>query len=177
MKQVSKTVTRFQCDTCKTEYHNRREAFDCEAKPCEKKMFSVGDKVSNKEKRTCIGGKHYIFRGHVIRVIGPEPPDEEYEIKWLGGKRLDRHVYHFEVRYRCPVCKKTKTALYYAPELKLLARGKKKVTKKKTVKKKAKKKAKKKKRTRKKYDPKAQCRYRIGCMCYECDPDYRRPGE
>jgi len=144
MKTIRRTVVRYRCVVCKTDYHKAREARECEAKPCEKKVFGLGDRVSNKNPRTCDFDKEYTFQGRIIEIRGPLPPDEEYEIKWLGGKRLDRHVFAYIVEYRCPICKTIKTAMYYAPELILLSKARKKASRKKAVKRKAKRPARKK---------------------------------
>jgi hypothetical protein len=60
----------------------------------------------------------------VTRIIGPEPPDYEYETKWLGSKteRLNAHVFMYQVKFRCPHCEEIREARYYAPELKPVGR-------------------------------------------------------
>jgi len=115
---VTKKVL-YQCRVCRTKYGDRRTAASCEAKPVEPARFKVGDRVTARERRTCQLGRAYVMTGKVIAVHGPQPPDEEYEIKWLGcrAERLGSHVRQYEVHYRCPRCGRIKTALYYGPEL------------------------------------------------------------
>jgi len=91
----------------------------CEVTPIEEQEFQLGDRVTNSlEPRICspTDDKGYTFKGRVRRVIGPLCPDTEYWNKWLGG-RPKVHVFQYEVGYKCPVCKKKKTALYFGPEL------------------------------------------------------------
>ena len=129
MRETVKVVRCYEsrCGVCKTKYSSTKkgralkEAKQCASRILEKKVFKLGDPVTNLEPRNCFGGgKSYYFRGRVIKIIGPEPSDYETEVKWLGGKqeRVNGHVFQYEVEYICPRCEKTKTMLYYAPELK-----------------------------------------------------------
>lgn len=119
MKRLVSKKVLFQCRVCRTKYASGRAAASCEAKGRERRVFQKGDRVQAKERRQCFDQSSYVMSGTVIRVIGPRAPDEEYELKWLGGRRerLGSHVYQYEVWYKCPICGKTKTARYYAPEL------------------------------------------------------------
>ena len=121
MRRVVKKTVLYQCKICKTEYSTLKEVKKCEARGVEKKTFSVGDLVSNIEPRVCWKkSKGYIFRGKVVKIIGPMPADFEYECKWLKGQasRLNSHVFQYEVDYSCPHCKELKTARYFTPEIK-----------------------------------------------------------
>lgn len=122
----AKTVRSYQCETCKTRYSSKTKARECEKRVLEIRRSAVGDRVSNIEPRTCgtvgKGNINYHFDGIIIKVVGPNPADYEYEVRWLGAQddRVNGHIYQYEVRYVCPVCNKLRTALYYAPELKSL---------------------------------------------------------
>lgn len=123
MKKIIQRKVLYVCERCKTRYENRKDALWCNARPLEKKIFRIGDTVSNLEPRTCLGaGKRYIFSGKIVKISKPQPADHEYEVKWLAGKRrrLDSHVFQYEVEFFCPHCKQKKRSLYYAPELKLI---------------------------------------------------------
>ncbi len=119
MKRLVSKKVLFQCRVCRTKHSSRRAAASCEAKGLEPRVFRKGDQVRAKEPRQCFDQSQYVMSGTVIRVLGPQAPDEEYELKWLGGRRerLRRHVYQYEVWYKCPICGRSKTARYYAPEL------------------------------------------------------------
>lgn len=129
----ARTKVFYQCQTCGTKYGNKAKARECEKRILEFKKFSIGERVRNLEKRTCgiiASGSpaltrkspHYYFEGIVIKIIGPQVSDYYYECRYLDGKpdRLNGHVYQYEVQYVCPVCDQLKTALCYAPELKIL---------------------------------------------------------
>jgi len=119
MKRLVRKKVLFQCRVCRTKHASRRRAAACESKGRERRVFRKGDRVQAREPRFCLDQSQYVMSGTVIRVIGPLPPDEEYELKWLGGRRerLGQHVYQYEIWYKCPVCGRSKTARYYAPEL------------------------------------------------------------
>ena len=122
MRKIRETKVLYQCKICKSEHSSRRAAFDCEGKPIEDKIFSIGDLVSNIEPCVCWSNtsRGYVFQGTVKKILGPQPSDFEYECKWLGGEnsRLNSHVFQYEGYFRCPVCKDGKSARYFAPELK-----------------------------------------------------------
>lgn len=126
-RRISAHTTRcYQCSICKTKHRSAGAAKKCEARTLERQVFHRGSVVKNISPRTCLNNgrpEHYRFRGTVIKVIGPVLPDRDYE-RWLDGKneRLNGHVFQYEVRYRCPRCKKIKTALYYGPELRAISR-------------------------------------------------------
>lgn len=93
--------------------------------PVETKVFGIGSRVKNVEKRQCTRErKPYTFSGVVTKIVGPEAPDYEYEVKWLGGKseRLGSHVFQYQVRFTCPHCKEIREHRYYAPELRKIGR-------------------------------------------------------
>jgi len=119
MKKIIEKQTFWQCRTCKAKYKKKRDAADCERKGTEEQVFQIGDSVRNREPRQCHNGKNYHFHGKIIKVVGPEPPDEDYERRWLGGQseRLNNHVYSYVVEYRCSICREKKEAIYFAPEL------------------------------------------------------------
>ena len=116
----AKTDVSYQCETCGRKYHNELSAVNCEKRKLERKIFKIGELVKNTTARQCHNGKNYYFDGTVIDIRGPIPSDDEYEILILGGKeeRMNSHVYQYEVKYVCPICKKIKTALLYSPQLK-----------------------------------------------------------
>ncbi len=123
MEKTFIKTTGYRCIICKTVYNRRLKAKRCELKGIEKKLFKKDDSVCNKEQRVCgITEKPYRFRGKIVKIIGPMPPDYEYETKWLGGKaeRLNNHVYEYEVKFSCPHCGQKKRSRYYAPELERL---------------------------------------------------------
>lgn len=124
MKKIIEKTVWYQCSVCKTKYSKASEARECEAKILEEKKFKAGDLVTNIEPRTCWSSdkRPYVFKGEVIKIIGPLPSDEEYELKWLGGnpKRLDGHVWEYEIKYICPRCHEKTSHRYYTPELKKL---------------------------------------------------------
>ena len=119
MKKIVRTVTIFQCGICRTEYDKASDAQKCEKRILEVKAFAKGDMVSNIEPRTC-GIKNYIFKGRVVRIVGPMASDYEYEVKWLRAiaDRVNGHVFHYQVKFTCPCCKETREERYLAPELK-----------------------------------------------------------
>lgn len=118
MRTIRRQVVSYQCGTCKTKYSSKRAAQRCERRELEEKHFKVGDRVKALEVRTCALGRNYTARGVITEVVGPCPSDEEYELKWLGGKRLNYHVWEYTLAVRCPHCKRTQKVRYYAPELK-----------------------------------------------------------
>lgn len=122
MKRVVSKKVLYQCRICRTKYSSGRAAAACEAKGREPRVFRRGDHVRAREPRQCFDQSPYVMSGTVIKVIGPQAPDLEYEVKWLGGRRerLHNHVYRYEVWYKCPICGKSKTARYYGPELELI---------------------------------------------------------
>lgn len=122
MKKVIEKIVWYQCSVCKTKYRKLSDARECEAKTLEEKKFKIGDQVTNIEPRLCSrkNMRLYKFKGEIIKLIGPLCPDFEYEVKWLGGdsKRLDSHIWQYEVKYICPLCGRQKTTVYFTPELK-----------------------------------------------------------
>ncbi len=119
MQRVVQKEILYICPVCKVKYFNKKEAVLCEKRILEKKKFLVGDRVSNIEPRYCqTEDKDYVFSGKIVRILGPQPSDFDYEMRWLGSKRLNYHVFEYEVVFRCPHCKDKIVAHYYAPELK-----------------------------------------------------------
>ncbi len=122
MKKIvrKRTEITYQCSICKTEYPSKRAAEKCEKRILEQKAFAKKDKVRNFERRTCSKDqKTYLFKGKVVKIIGPLASNHEYEVKWLGGKpeRINGHVFLYQVRFKCPRCHQTQEEQYYAPEL------------------------------------------------------------
>src|SRR3972149_8140536 len=108
MQKQVREVAVYICEVCKIQYDSEKEARACEKRPVETKKFRVGDEVSNHEPRNC-RGEDYTFTGRVAKILDPEPPDEEYENKWLGWvsnhkERMNSHVIRYLVKYTCPVC-------------------------------------------------------------------------
>ena len=126
MKVIKINETFYRCETCKTDHKRDTDARACENMLVEENPFSVGDQVQNIEPRQCnVNGKNYFLKGHITKVVGPMPFDEEYERKWLGADptRLGSHVYAYQVEFTCPHCRGNNAkqyAQYYTPELKLI---------------------------------------------------------
>lgn len=119
MRKIVKRVVSYRCGVCKTAHASAAKARACESMPVEKKKFKKGDLVRNIEPRTCsINRRPYHFRARITQIVGPSPFDFEYEVKWLGGRGLNQHVFQYEVVYICPHCGVEFSGLYYAPELK-----------------------------------------------------------
>lgn len=119
MRTIRRVKIEYQCQVCKTKYPTKKEALACESRALEEKKFVVGDLVEAKEERECL--KHnesYSVRGIVTKIIDPQAPDEEYEIKWLRiPERRRQHVFQYEVTYHCPHCGEKCAPPYYAPEI------------------------------------------------------------
>lgn len=114
----TRTSVSYQCEICKKKYRSEKKAKECEERILEKKIFQIGDEVFNFEPRECyIGAKPYRVKMTIVKILGPKLPDYEYEVKWLGSKRLDMHIFEYEVQYICPRCGCKKDARYYAPEI------------------------------------------------------------
>ncbi len=125
MRRVVEKRVSYRCSRCDTKYTNKRSALRCDEMPVEATVFKIGSLVRNIEKRMCgRDQRQYTFSGVVSKIVGPQAPDEEYELKWLGGKpeRLNSHVFLYQVKFRCPHCRKMQEARYFAPELKLINR-------------------------------------------------------
>jgi len=120
-----------ECSKCNKKYKSLNEklaikkALKCSRRITEKKVFKIGDRVTSSEMRYCqIFDQHYYMTGKVTGIKGPMISDYEYEVKWLGAdlKRVNGHVYQYEVEFRCPRCKELRIAIYYTPLLKLIPR-------------------------------------------------------
>lgn len=122
MKKIIRTEAHYRCDVCKTEYVKKHAAQRCESRPIEDRAFRRGDAVRAVERRSCFicRPKTYIARGKVSKVIGPVLMDEEYSKKWLGGRKLDMHVFRYVVTFVKPCYHSNKSALYYGIELRSL---------------------------------------------------------
>ncbi|QQG45795.1 MAG: hypothetical protein HYY55_02295 [Candidatus Niyogibacteria bacterium] len=117
MRKVVKKTTLWRCSVCGAEYRKKSDAQKCEGMPVEEQKFRVSDQVTNSmEPRVCSSGGEYRFNGRISKVFGPQPPDEEYWNKWLGGLPKT-HVFYYEVTYKCPKCGQKKDATYFGPEL------------------------------------------------------------
>jgi len=126
MKTIKKTVTRYLCKVCGSKHINKDPAKKCEKRPVEKQEFFKGNIVEVIEPRNCLmKDSYYKVKNAVIeKVLRPECADEEYERKWLGGKkeRLESHVRVYQVGWKCPRCGKWQSAPFYTPELALVYR-------------------------------------------------------
>lgn len=123
MRKITRQITLYQCSVCKTNYPKASEAKACENMPIEKLAFKIGDKVEAFEPRHCKNGPLFTFQGKIVKVSKPVLADEEYETKWLGGKkeRLYSHIHEYKAKGICPHCGEIVTHIFYAPELKLMA--------------------------------------------------------
>jgi ribosomal protein L35AE/L33A len=66
--------------------------------PVEEREFKVSDKVTWRERRTCqTVNRNYFLEGRIVKILGPEAVDEEYNIKWLNGKLFGKHVFLYNV--------------------------------------------------------------------------------
>jgi len=122
MKKITRKVSVFRCETCKTDYKTMRQAIRCEGYPLERKKFKRGDWVRGKEQHVCdhkVKDREFLPIGKVVSVIGPELMDYEYSVKWLGSKLLNSHVFVYEVAYKC-ICGKDQRHRFYSLELSLL---------------------------------------------------------
>ncbi len=119
----ARTSVTFQCEICKTKYRSEKKAEECEERVLEEKLFKVGDKVIIIPARVCdkVGskssfGKSFWPKATVVKILGPTLPDYEYEVKWLGSRGLNSHVYQYEVEYSC-LCGRKRGDLVYTPEI------------------------------------------------------------
>ena len=113
-----RTVRLYQCTKCKTKYRSSKRATRCESLPIEERAFRVGDMTSWRELNFCSSyGKTYRLKTRVIRIVGPTLPDEEYNRKWLQSTLGGLHVFQYEVRWRCPHCRRSYSNLFYGMEL------------------------------------------------------------
>jgi len=118
MRQVTRKVKSYRCDKCGTEYPNKADAKSCEAGTCEKKKFGIGDAVRARHSRFCMAAQRgYQAKGRVVAITGPEPYDPEVMIKGFGISQAHGHIYWYEIEYRCPACRRVKSALYPAEAL------------------------------------------------------------
>lgn len=124
MKKIVKKITLWKCPVCKTYYKNKSVAEECKSKPVEQQKFKIGDRVTSIEPRVCLSigeFKNYRFKGRINKIFGPLPVDEDYWNKRFGGLP-DKHVFLYEVTYKCPKCREKKEAIYFAPELEKIKR-------------------------------------------------------
>lgn len=130
MKVRKKVVKTYHCDVCNTGYQSAKKARECDKRPVEVLVAGIGDSVRITEKRTCWknSGKPYVAEGVITEITPPQPCDEEYELKWLGGNRLGTHVRQYLVHYKCPRCDEMRHHPVFAPEFTVLV-SKKKVAK------------------------------------------------
>ncbi len=122
-KIPAKTSVSYQCEFCKKKYRSEKKAKGCEERILEEKIFKVGDNVIIIPARACdqVGsrspfGKSFWPKATVVKILGPMLPDYEYEVKWLGSRGLDSHVYQYEVKYTC-LCGRKRSDLVYTPEI------------------------------------------------------------
>lgn len=117
-KIPARVSVKYQCKKCKGRYGSKKNALKCEAQPIEAKLFHIGAAVTWREKRTCSAhDKTYSLRGKVSKILGPMLVDEEYDIKWLQRKLSGKHVFQYEVEWRCPYCHMKVEGLFYGMEL------------------------------------------------------------
>ncbi len=121
VKQIPARVsTTYQCEVCKTKYRTAEKAKECEARVLEEKIFKVGDAIIIIPARVCDSGrfnqKSFWPKATVGKILGPMHPDYKYEVKWLGSRGLNSHVYQYEVKYNC-LCGRKRGDLVYAPEM------------------------------------------------------------
>jgi hypothetical protein len=123
MKIRTKVTQEYSCDVCGTAYDTPSKAQRCERRTIETPVVAIGARVRLREKRQClmnqrVNSGYYTAEGTISRISAPQPPNEEYENKWLGGKslRLNSHVRVYFVHYQCPHCKEWRDQPVYAPE-------------------------------------------------------------
>lgn len=115
-----RVVTEFICGRCFTKHSTFSRAQKCAAMPVEPQQFAKGDRVTWREPAMCDRStRSFRIKATVVGVRRPEPPDEEYNLKWLGGKLTGKHVRQYEVAFSCS-CGRARTMLLYAAEMKRL---------------------------------------------------------
>ncbi len=115
-----RTQVEFLCNICRTGYATLKQAQKCAAMPTEPKKFALGDRVTWRELARCSKKKgSFRIEAVVARVLSPNPPDEEYNSKWLGGALNGMHARQYEVHFRC-ICGGAREMLLYATEMKKL---------------------------------------------------------
>jgi transcription elongation factor Elf1 len=115
-REIIKT---YHCDICNTGYPSQAKAKQCEKLSLETPIAKIGDPVRLIDQRQCgLSSKKYIAKGKITEIFGPFPPDQEYELKWLGGskQRLESHVLQYLVTFTCPHCNEVREHPVYAPE-------------------------------------------------------------
>ncbi len=122
VKEISaRTSVVYQCEICKTKYRSEKKAKECESRVLEEKLFKVGDEIIIIPALVCsdgrFNGKSFWPKATVVKILGPKLPDYEYEVKWLGSRGLNSHVYQYEVEYACFCGNKPRSDLLYAPEM------------------------------------------------------------
>ena len=115
MREIVKTY--FVCEICKKEYIKPDDALTCEAYPLESSKFQVGDKVRIKEQIICTRGCGPFRAQGVVTEISPHPSVGNLTTK--DGRRSGKwgHVFQYEVKCKCPKCRRQKTLYFWTSEL------------------------------------------------------------
>ena len=123
VQKRQRVVTTWRCSVCGTDYNALKSADRCAAMPVEPRFFKKGDRVTWRSSATCDHGRNrnrsFRLKGTVVRIRKPEPPDEEYNNKWLRGALTGKHVRMYEISFPC-FCKKPRSILLYAAEMEKL---------------------------------------------------------
>lgn len=121
--EVRTVIVSYKCAGCKTKYKTFEEALACEQLPIEKKDFNKGDVVKCRHKWQCNRcNKFYPAIGKVVKVIGPEPYNPEYEVGVVGENRSVTHIYYYHVIAPCPKCDKERNLGGVGPNFTLVSR-------------------------------------------------------
>ncbi len=120
MKKIVREIVSYRCEICATDYPSRKTALECEQRRLEVKQFKIGDMVQSVESHVC-GFSHKLHRptGHIHKIEGPLPSDDDTELRWLGGQpdRINGHVFLYHIRYACGRCGRKKETQFWAPEI------------------------------------------------------------
>jgi hypothetical protein len=120
MRRVTKKVTFYKCEVCRTEYKTIREAMRCEGSLLEEKKFKVDDLVKAKRKHHCDrSDREFVPTGRVVKITGPVPVDHDFSVRILSNKLLNQHAFQYIVSGKC-ICGEKMEYQFYSPEIKLV---------------------------------------------------------
>ncbi len=125
--RVTKNV--YRCKKCKTKYDKKKKYAACQEMPIEEKAFQKGDTVKSIRNWACSCCKGwYPAVGKVVKVLGPEPWDEDEEARRCldTSKRFRVHTYYYHVKAPCPKCGHMRHPGGVGPEFTLVERKNKK---------------------------------------------------
>lgn len=125
MERVVLRVVRYRCKVCRFLHRTPKQAEQCEKRKEEPTGFGVGDRVLVEAYCEC-QTLSFLFsapswvKGKVIKKIGPLPPHVSYEREVIKiPARLKMHVFQYDVKRICYLCKRNVVMRLYAPEIQL----------------------------------------------------------